>query len=254
MADVIDAIILAGAPADPGMAPAEGFDSRAMIDLGGKTMLQWVVDALRASPSIGRIVAVGDVRADGVDLVLAPGADLVSNIKQGIEALDTRDPVLVVSSDIPLLTPKAVEDFLTRAKPLAADMAYPILPRSHCEKRYPGLKRTYLRTADGVFTGGNIMLLRPDFVFEHWDAIARAYQARKHVTQLARMIGLGVLARVMIGQVAPWVLPIAALEKAVSRMLGAKMSAVVSAHPEIGEDVDKPSDLAAVRSILLNGS
>ena len=34
------------------------------------------------------------------------------------------------------------------------------------------------------------------------------------------------------------------------RMLGGKVAAVVTAYPEIGEDVDKPSDLAAVRKIL----
>jgi hypothetical protein len=46
------------------------------------------------------------------------------------------------------------------------------------------------------------------------------------------------------------VLRISMLERAVSRMLDAKVAAVVSAYPEIGEDVDKPSDLEVVRRIL----
>lgn len=232
------------------MGTANGRASRAMVELGGKTMLQWVVDALRSCESIGRIAAVGDVEADGLDLVIESGASLVENIRLGIDALGSEGDVLVVSSDIPLLTSEGVEDFIDRAARLNVDLAYPILPRAHCEARYPGMKRTYLRTADGVFTGGNMMLVKPDFVERNWDAIQEAHAARKQVARLARMIGMGVLARVLLARFIPSVLRISMLERAVSRMLHARVAAVVSAYPEIGEDVDKPSDLEAVREIL----
>ncbi len=246
----VDAVILAGAPADPEMVPQGALTSRAMVCVGDKTMLQWVVDALRASASVGRIIAVGDVTADGLDCVIEPGTDLVTNIKRGVDELDTDESILVASSDIPLLTAKAVDDFLRRAVPLNADMAYPILPRSYCEKRYPDLKRTYLRTADGIFTGGNIMLLRPSFISDNYQTIAEVYAARKQVFKLARMIGMGVLLRVIAAQLVPPAVSVAVLERAASRMLGAKVAAVVSAYPEIGEDVDKPADLDIVRRIL----
>ena len=245
----IDAVILAGAPAGPELDQEAG-KSRAMIEMGGKTMLQWVIDALKGTPSMGRIAVVGDVAGDGIDKIVAPGADLMTNIKLGIKALGTQDRVLIVSSDIPLLTPEAVEDFLSRAVKLDVDLAYPVIPRMHCESRYPSLKRTYLKTADGVFTGGNLMLVQPDFVTRNWDAIASAYAARKQVLKLARMIGIGVLLRVIAAQAFPGLLRISTLEAAVMRMVGAKVAAVVSAYPEIGEDVDKPSDVEAVRGIL----
>jgi 2-phospho-L-lactate guanylyltransferase (CobY/MobA/RfbA family) len=246
----VDAVILAGAPAGADLSPEAESASRAMVQLGDKSMLQWVVDALRGSPSVGRIAAVGNVTADGLDQVVEPGENMVANIRRGIDALETQDCVLIACSDIPLLTPEAVEDFLDRALKLDADLAYPIIPRAHCESRYPGLKRTYLKTADGVFTGGNLMLVKPDFISRNWQAIADAYAARKHVLRLARMIGMGVLARVLLAQLVPAFLKISMLENAVSRMLDAKVAAVVSAYPEIGEDVDKPSDLEAVRKVL----
>ena len=246
----VDAVILAGAPAGPEMAPEGGLNSRAMVRVGEKTMLQWVVDALTASASVGRIVAVGEVTADGLDRVIEPADDLVTNITLGLDELGADDTVLIVCSDIPLLTAKAVDDFVGRAGPLNVDMAYPILPKSHCEKRYPDLKRTYLKTADGVFTGGNIFLLRPGFVSDNYQTIANVYAARKRVFKLARMIGMGVLLRVIVAQVMPCAVTVAALERAASRMLGAKVAAVVSAYPEIGEDVDKPADLEVVRRII----
>lgn len=243
---------MAGAPAGAELSPAAPSISRAMIPLGDKTMLQWIVDALRGASSVGRIVAVGDVSADGLDEVVAPGDGLVGNMKLGLGAVGPCDAVLVVCSDVPLLTAQAVDDFVTRAVGLGVDMAYPIIRQGDCAK-HPGLKRTYLKTGDGVFTGGNIMLLRPDFVERNWKAIQESYEARKQIGKLARMIGVGVLVRVIFAQAFPGALRVAALEQAASRMLGGKVVAVVSSYPEIGEDVDKPSDLAAVRRILCPG-
>jgi len=249
----IDAVIMAGAPAGE-LCPEDQSISRAMIPLGDKTMIQWVVDALRASPSVGRLVAVGNVAAEGLDEVIAPGDSLVGNLKLGLSAVGSSESVLVVSCDIPMLTPEAVEDFISRAVPMDADLAYPVIPRTFCEKRHPELKRTYLKTGDGTFTGGNLMLVKPVFFDRNWDAIEDAYAARKQIGKLARNIGLGVLMRVIVGQALPFVLRLSALERAVSRMLGGKVAVVVSAYPEIGEDVDKPSDLAAVRKILDAGA
>ena len=246
----IDAVVMAGAPAGAELSPDQPELSRAMIRLGEKTMLQWVVDALRASPSVGRMAAVGEVSGDGLDMVIEPGTTLVENMKRGIEALGEAERVLVVSSDIPLLTAEAVEDFIARAEKLDVDLAYPILPKSHCEARFPGIKRTYLTTGDGVFTGGNLMMVRPEFVARNWEAISGAYAARKQVVKLARMIGIGVLLRVLAAKLLPGILRISMLEQAAGRMLDAHVAAVVSAFPEIGEDVDKASDLEAVRRIL----
>lgn len=158
--------------------------------------------------------------------------------------------MLIVSADIPLLTPESVNDFVGRARSQGVDLAVPIITKQSCEERYPGMARTYLTTADGVFTLGNIVLMSPDFIENNWNAVAEAYTARKHVFKLARMIGMGVLARVLLARVMPSVLRVSVLERAVERMLGARVAAVVSNYAEIGEDVDKPSDLEAVRRIL----
>ncbi len=246
----IDAIVLAGAPAGKELSPSNADMSRAMVEIGSKTMLGWVVDALKASPSIGRIAAVGEVSGDGIDIVVKPADSLVANMKLGLDALDSKGNVLIVSSDIPLIKPEAIEDFIGRAVELNVDFAFPIIKKEHCLAKYPQLHRTYLKTGDGIFTGGNIMLASQRF-FEHsWGAIARAYDARKHVVELAGLIGIGVLFRVIAAQIFPRMLHLSMLERTVGRMLDAKVAAVISEYPEIGEDVDKPSDLDIVRIIL----
>lgn len=245
----IDAVVLAGAPAEE-LNPEDGTISRAMVDIAGKTMLQRVVDALRGAGTVGRIAAVGHVEADGVDVIVPPGADMMTNIRLGKEALQSETHVLVVTSDIPLLTPEAVDDFVRRAVPLDVDFALPILTKQSCEESYPGMSRTYLTTADGVFTAGNIMLIGPGFIEDHWDTVSEAYKLRKHPFALARKIGMGVLFRALLAKHIPGVLRVSMLEEAIARLLDARVSAVVSNYAEIGEDVDKLSDLEAVRRIL----
>lgn len=243
----MDVVILAGAPAGAKLCSDTPELNKAMLNLGSKTMLQWIVDALKGAAWTGRIVAVGDVHAEGLDEVVEPADNLIDNVRLGINTAGS-EPVLVVCSDIPLLTSEAVDDFVARA-PKDAQLAYPIIRKEACSK-HPELKRTYLKTADGVFTGGNLMLLSRDFVDRNWETIQGAYEARKKPVELARMVGIGVLLRVVLAQMFPSVLKVAYLERAISRMLGGKVAAVFSEYPEIGEDVDKASDLEAARKIL----
>lgn len=246
----LDVVILAGAPAGADLSPDAPQLSKAMLSVGDKTMLQWIVDALKGASCVGRIVAVGDVKADGIDEVVDPSSDLIGNIRLGLSAAAT-EPVLVACSDIPLLSSEAIDDFIASA-PKDVELAYPIIRRGSCSK-HPELKRTYLKTGDGIFTGGNVMILSPIFVERNWASIQKAYESRKRLDKLARMIGIGALLRVIMAQIFPQLLTVAYLERAVERILGGKVAAVVSDYPEIGEDVDKPADLYAVRDILRVG-
>lgn len=248
----VDVVILAGANADPDMVSSSEPISRAMVMVGDRPMIQWIIDALKQTSSVGRVAAVGNVSASGLDLIIEPGEDLVTNIRKGIDALGAQGHVLIVSSDVPLITPEGVEDFIRRASDLNADLAYPIISKNDCENKFPAFKRTYVKTADGTFTGGNIMLASTQFLADNWQNIQNAYSARKQVFKLARMIGMGVLLRVIAAQVIPSALRLSMLEEAVSRLLGAKLRVVISSYPEIGEDVDKASDLEEVRRILLS--
>lgn len=240
--------------ADPGMcAPGEEI-SRAMIKIGDKTMIQWIADALTGTETIGRKIAVGEVQADGLDEVVKPGKGFLDNLILGLEKCEGADQALVMTSDIPMLTAEAVDDYVNRAIESGADMCYPIVAKKACIEKYPNMKRTYLKTAEGMFTGGNMMLMSTDFLKKNHVLIMNAYNARKNPVKLASMIGFGFLFRLIIAQaIAPSVLPIPALEKTLSKALNCKVAAIRTDYPEIGADVDKPSDLEEVLSALIRG-
>lgn len=247
----VDVVILAGAPADPDMSPPGVAISRAMVEVGAKTMLQWILDALKSAETIGRIVAVGNVTADGIDQVVPPSDGFLDNLMLGLNACGECERVLVTTSDIPMITSESIDDFVRRAADSGGEMCYPIIPKADSIAKYPGMKRTYLKTREGTFTGGNMMLFSPEFLWRNEKRISDAYAARKKPLALASMIGFGVLMRAAAAQtLCQWLLPIPTLERSVSKVLGGRVVAVRTHYPEIGADVDKASDLEAVRAIL----
>ncbi len=239
------------------MRAATGVENRALVRLGGRTMLEYVLDALQATAILGRVFVVGDVPDGEGYAVVPPGETLADNLIDGLSVAgrdqDNR-PALVVTSDIPFLTHAAVEDFLQRALATGADFCYPIIPLAVCRDAYPQMRRTSLKVREGVFTGGNLVLLNPRVFLERRCEILCAYAARKRPLRLGRMLGWGLTGRLLLSQmVSPRFVSVPLLEAGVSRLLGCSARAVVTEYAEIGTDIDKPEDVAAARALLSAG-
>lgn len=255
----VDVVVLAGGKNGPEMAAATGVENRALTPLGARTMLDYVVSALREAPSVGEVYVVGAVPPGEGFHGVQGGETLLDNLLAGLRAAQRggdRDRVLISTSDIPFLTPAAAEDFVTRAVQSGADLCCSFVPVEMCYAHFPDMKRTAIKLREGRLTLGNLMLVNPRFLLTHQETISRAYAARKSPVQIARMLGLGLLARLLLAQLVwPSLLSVATLEHAVSRLLGsgARAAGIQSEYPEIGTDVDKPDDVLIARRILANG-
>lgn len=252
----LDAVVLAGAPNQGALKEASPAPLEALIEIDGKPMIAYVLQALRKSGRIGRIAVVGPPELaplieaaegeEGPSVTLAgDSGGLVANLQRGLDHLDSAGPVLVVTCDIPLLTPEALNAFIDRCRPEEADVFYPIVSRSDSEARYPGLVRTYVRLADGEYTGGNVALLSPQVVRRCKEVLERAVALRKNPVGLARLFGFNLLIKLLLGR-----LRIRDVEERFEKAFGLRGKAVICPYPEIGFDVDKPSDLAAARRFL----
>lgn len=253
----VDAVVLAGGKNGTEMAAATGVENRALTPLGDRTMLDFVTGALRRAASVGGIYVVGDVPAGPDHDTVKGGETLLDNLMAGLRAAESGaggGRVLICTSDIPFLTPEAVEDFLARATQSGADLCCSYVPVESCYARFPDMKRTAVKLREGPMTLGNLMLVNPQFLLAHQDAVSHAYDARKSPVRIARMLGVGLLVRLLLAQLlAPSLLTIGALEKSVSRLLGARAVGIRSEYPEIGTDVDKPGDVAIARRLLAGG-
>ena len=247
---MVDALVLAGSRNDGPLKQCSSVPYEAMITIGRKTMIEYVIDALRSSKRVGRIVVVGppDVpdfcHRDDVRVVPAQGT-MMDNLARGVENLPGADRVLLATCDIPLLTTQAIDDFLDRCGDRKAEVYYPVVPREAVEKSHLRTRRTYVTFREGDFTGGNLFLIDPSAVKRCMDKGQQLVDARKSPIRLGRLMGVPFLLKFMLRQVT-----LKEVEKKASDLLGVQGAVVITNYPEVGVDVDKPSDLELVSKVL----
>ncbi|MGE5553433.1 MAG: NTP transferase domain-containing protein [Betaproteobacteria bacterium] len=243
----LDAVVLAGADNHGSLAACTDTPYEAMIDIQGRPMVEYVVDALRRSENVDRIAVVGPehvlapILAGKVYQVVQSGHSIVENLIIGIEMLQPTGKIMVVSADIPLLTTAAIDDFVKQCASREADIYYPLCRKERNEAKYPGMRRTYVALREGVFTGGNIFILNPSMVIKWRREIERAVAVRKSPIGMAKLLGFRLMVKFLLRT-----LSVREAEERVAKVLGCPVAAIETAYPEIGVDVDKPSDLELV--------
>ncbi len=224
-----------------------GVSERALIEIEGRTLLNCVLDSLRETTPITRIICVAtpDALASlGPDIVGLPAGDkMTGNLFLGArEAKSER--ILVVTADAPLVTGRTWMQFLDGAAVNLLDAAYPIVRKEACEAQFPGGKRTYATLAEGTFTGGNAFLLPKNRLEELEGIIDKAFAARKNPLALARMLGMRFIFRALTKK-----LTLNEVELKISGFLGCHGGAVIIPDASIAFDVDKAEDLETARAV-----
>lgn len=248
----MNSIVLAGAPNKGPLREISPAQYEAEIEIAGRPMLDYVVLALEKVRSIKKIVIVGsesmlsNSKSNTQQLTFVkPGHSVVESLENGINALNLNEPVLILTSDIPLITKEALEDFLNQCQNRPGDLYYSFVPKAINEQKYPGVQRTYVRLKEGTFTGGNLALLSPEIIYNRFSTLKKAAALRKKPLKLCGMLGWWYICKLILG-----VLTIREIENRVTKVLGIKAVGIVSSYPEVGIDVDKPSDLKLAREVL----
>lgn len=245
----VDAVVLAGRLNQGVFREISRATNEALIEVGERRMLDFVLEALTGAARVGRVVVVTtpEVRPHlpaAVGYVEA-GEDMIDNVVRGVEALAGEAPVLVATSDIPLITGPIVDSFVDQCLETPADLYYPAISKADAESRFPGVERTYAKLRDGTFTGGNMFLVAPRLARGSAAKVKALVEARKSPAKMAAALGPGFLIGLLSGS-----LSIAQLEAKVGAMFGIRGKVVITRDPEIGVDVDKLSDLVLVRRVL----
>ncbi len=234
----VNAVILAGgSPAEP-LAAAAGVASKTLVPINGRPMVDFTLQALRDSGGIERLIYVGPAAElqPQPDVMLKDQGSLLGNLEAGMNAAGS-GRILVASGDNPFITSEAVVWLLQNAPDAA--LVYPIVPKEAVEARWPGMRRTYARLRDGTFTGGNLIIIDRDLFARALPMARKIIDLRKKPLALARLIGVGVLIKLLLGR-----LTIAEMEKRAERLFGVPMRALITPYPEVGVDVDSEEDFA----------
>src|SRR5690554_786832 len=238
--DPVYAIILAGDSEDRKIKQGSVIENKAFLQIHGRPMLEYVLDCYRSMDLAGiGVVGPPDKLADlkGITVIPQQG-DMVANVVAAANAFQG-GWLLLSSSDIPLITPQSVQDFLTRCR--GADLFYPLVSKEDCLRVFPDIQRTWVNLTDGTFTGGNILLIRTDKVPIAAGPAGDFFAARKSPIQLAGLVGITTLAKLILNK-----LSIRAVERKMEKILGLDCKAMLSYYPEMGTDVDKETDYTII--------
>ncbi len=241
----MDAVVLAGGPHDELAAHTSGAPNKAFLEIRGVTLVERTLRALRESSSVGRIVVVAPPGMRGAaaltlaDEVRPDGVRIRDSLRSGLAGFDANADLLVSASDLPVLSPESIDDFVSRAKAADADLTYGCIEQATHMAKYPEAPHTWARLRDGTYCGTGLITLRP----RAWPAlgkvIERLGEARKNPLKLASLFGWRILWRYALGR-----LTIPQAEARASYVIGAKVRAIVSPYAEIGINVDRVSDIA----------
>jgi hypothetical protein len=294
----VDAIILSGTHLDRRRLIRNL--NKAFLPMGEATSLDLVLEAVSRAKRVERLFVVGpeeelDRRVPpgkwGYRLVPQAGRMLDNawrayrvaeeSLSGGSRAERERRPYLILTADIPLAVPEAIDDFVERCFALEAERGetvdffpgladevalapfYPRPPRSGIRRPYMELHRQRLRLA-------NIYLARPGRI-RNLEVLQQGFSARK-LTQwksVARLISAflknpggirgafhvacfqaaSLLERSRMTRLSPLVrgaLRLAVIERSASMMLGCCFAAVVTPYGGLSLDIDDEADYGII--------
>jgi GTP:adenosylcobinamide-phosphate guanylyltransferase len=252
----MDAIVTAGGiprPEDPLYRYSNG-DSKALIDVAGKPMVQWVLDALGDAENVDNIIVIGLSAKSGVTckkpmhFVSNQGrmlANIVAGVNKSLELDKNSEYVLVVSSDIPTLKPEMVDWLVETCMQTQDELYYGVCSREVMEARFPDSKRTYTRLKDMALCGADINLTHVRMATEHLDLWETLIGSRKTPLKQASIIGLDTFFQVLTRSIT-----LEDLVVKVGSRIGIKARAIQWQFAEPCMDVDKPHQLELLRSDL----
>ncbi|MGV3553736.1 MAG: nucleotidyltransferase family protein [Croceibacterium sp.] len=241
-------LVLAGSrpgARDP-VADGERVPHKVLAMVEGRTLLERVIGAARAfgTPEVAVSANHPAVEAEARRLgaTLLPTASGPSeSVCKAFERYGA--PLLVTTADHALLDPAWLRA-LVDGTPAGADVSLMLARRPLVEQAAKGTTRTWLRLADGHWSGCNLFLLASPQAARAAQAWREVEAERKRPWRLARRLGLGTLLDYALGRLT--------MEAAIARLgrrIGLDAALVPAPDGRAAIDVDRPEDLALVRRL-----
>lgn len=252
----MNVIVTAGGipkPEDPLYEFSKGA-SKSLIDVAGKPMIQWVLDALTNASKIERIVIIGLGPDAGLQstkpLSYIPNqGSMLANIVTGFAKVKELDPkaeyIMIASSDIPDVRGEMVDWLVDQVEKETADLYYGIVRKEIMEQTYPNSRRTWTKLKDMEVCGADMSVAHYSMATDHLETWETLIGRRKSPLKQAAAIGIGTLFLLLTRQAT-----LSDLVARVSKSIGIRGKAIEWPWAEAGMDVDKPHQLEMMRESL----
>jgi len=248
---MFNAMILAGTKRRGPLEVATNVENKALIMINEKPTIDYIIDALKGSKNIDKVLVVGPKNelypyiGEKVEQIIEPGNSILYNLEVGIKYFNTNKDLLILTSDIPLISPQAIDEFIEKCLERKAHLGYPIIQKEDIIKKYPEAQRTYVKIKEGTFCGGNIIFFKPEIFYENKKMIQELFENRKDMWKWAKILGFKFVLKYLLK-----IITLDEIEEKVSNLVGYKSIAVIVSYPEIMIDLDKISDYELVQKYL----
>ncbi len=270
----VDAVIAAG----DGDAARRIFQkNKTLLEISGKPIIRYIVEALNACPQVGQVVVVGprkELEAELGELgavIVEQKRNMTENVLEGflhtlpeyreqnelspslLEAY--RDKyVLGLSGDIPLLTSGELQQFISRCDMERYDFVSgytreDVLERFGPRKGKPGIKMATFHTRDGNVRQNNLHMARVFRMMNSVDLILKVYEYRYQMDRANILRSIGEIAKLGPGRWGMTLVLYALLQLSTAfSAAGMRSLAGICSHPVTLERLEKlASSLMGVR-------
>lgn len=137
----MDAVIMAG-----GQGLRLGMGEKPCVDLLGKPLISYVIDSLERSSYIERIFVavspstpateelVNEKYGDHIQAINTNGDNYVGDMVYAVESSNIREPVMIIMSDLPMVTPKLIDSIIEAYQDCGSSSMSVFVPISLCKK------------------------------------------------------------------------------------------------------------------------
>lgn len=256
--DVVTALILAGkreGVVDP-LAAGAGLDDKCLVPVAGRPMILHVLEALSASPEIGRVlISASDHRALRTlpeisaphrqgRLTIVPAQQKLSDSVLAALA-DLQGAALITTVDNVLLTPGAISSFVAAAREPGTEVAVAFARRESVLDAHPQGQRRFYNFGDGAFSNCNLYWIGDAKALRAVEIFRGGGQFAKHPLRIVRAFGFLNLIRFRFG--------LGTLDGAFHRFssrLRTTIRPVILADGAIAIDVDNARTLRVAEEVL----
>jgi CTP:molybdopterin cytidylyltransferase MocA len=235
-----------------------GAGCKALIELDGAPMVRRVLDALRNSRVVDKMIMVGpEAHEVATDAPISewidkgelhwhpPESSPSASAYHAMQGLAADEPVLLTTADHPLLTAEITDAFGRQSLADDVDVTVGLAPYALVKEAYPDIKKTVLRFSDGEFCGCNLFaFLTPEGrrAANFWRKIE---QERKKPLLVIGLLGWWAVIRYRLGM-----LPLEEALAKLSKRLGLRIRAVILPYANAAIDVDSIADFVLVQGSL----
>lgn len=259
----MDAIVIAGGIPEPEskLFPYTLGKPKAMIEIGDKPMIAWVLLALSAAKVVDELIVVGLDDLGDQQLIqqiieqpltfLPNHGSLVANGLAGLDHVYTQHGrhvnVIGCSSDIPHMRAPMIEELVTLCQPMDRILYYAAVTPDQMKQAYPNAQRTFANFAGQPLAGCDIFVSTTKMLDTDKELWHRVINARKNPLAMAWTVGFRHLIKLALGRMS--------VEDAASlagRLLGSNqpIGIVYPAHAQLAMDADKPHQVDILRETL----